>query len=97
MTSRAHSSPGSQQSLFPEPKQAEEERPHTCHARGCSARVPPELLMCGRHWRMVPRDLQRAVWRHYRKGQCDDKEVTRAWLAAADAAIEAVAEQERRR
>ena len=70
------------------------ERPHTCHARGCDRAVPPELLMCGRHWRMVPRILQRAVWAAYRPGQCDDKRPSEAWHLAADAAIGSVARAE---
>lgn len=67
---------------------------HTCHAKGCRTSVRPELLMCARHWRMVPRALQLAVWRHYRAGQCDDKSPSADWLAAARAAIDAVASQE---
>jgi hypothetical protein len=65
--------------------------PHTCHARGCTMLVPPERLMCGRHWKMVPPELQKAVWHHYRAGQCDDKDVTAEWHTAADAAIAYVA------
>jgi len=77
--------------LFPpEPR----ERPHTCHARDCLVPVRPELLMCLRHWRMVPRTIQRAVWAAYRPGQCDDKRVSDAWLLAADAAIGFVARTE---
>ncbi|KWU24721.1 hypothetical protein AS149_31745 [Burkholderia cenocepacia] len=64
---------------------------HTCHAKGCAVPVHPEKLMCGRHWRMVPRRLQLAVWRHYRAGQCEDKSPSREWLSAAHAAIDAVA------
>lgn len=67
---------------------------HTCHARGCSAPVKPELLMCFKHWRMVPRAIQRAVWAAYRPGQCDDKRPSKEWHAAANAAIGAVARQE---
>lgn len=63
---------------------------HRCHARGCFVRCKPEFLMCARHWHMVPAELQRAVWAHYRVGQCDDKKPSREWLAAADAAIAAV-------
>lgn len=64
---------------------------HTCHARGCKKAVAPELLMCGPHWRAVPKRLQLDVWRHYRPGQCDDKQPSQAWLDAAQAAIEHVA------
>jgi hypothetical protein len=65
--------------------------PHTCHARGCDAPVPPERLMCIAHWRRVPVPIQRAVWRTYRPGQCNDKQPSEAWMQAADAAIGYVA------
>ncbi len=64
---------------------------HHCHAKGCPKVVPPKLLMCGRHWRMVPAELQRKVWATYRPGQEVDKRPTRAYLDAADEAIAAVA------
>jgi hypothetical protein len=67
---------------------------HHCHARGCGTPTRPEMLMCLRHWRMVPRELQRAVWAAYRVGQCGDKRPSSAWHAAADAAIDAVAKRE---
>lgn len=70
---------------------------HTCHADGCDTRVPPRMLMCRRHWAMVPRALQRAVWDTYQPGQerldgsaypsCD-------YLDAARAAVDAVAAKE---
>lgn len=63
---------------------------HTCHIPNCTATVPPERLMCVSHWRMVPKHLQREVWRHYRRGQCDDKRPSTEYLAAARAAITAV-------
>jgi hypothetical protein len=69
---------------------------HTCHARDCGTPVKPELLMCLRHWRMVPRAIQRAVWSTYRPGQCDDKQPSLEWHRAADAAIGFVARLERR-
>jgi len=80
--------------LFPPPQPTE--LPHTCHARDCGEPVPPELLMCRKHWRMVPRNIQRAVWAAYRPGQCDDKQVSDAWMRAADAAIGFVARAEGR-
>jgi len=67
---------------------------HTCHAQGCTTVVPPKLLMCLYHWRMVPRELQRAVWATYRKGQEIDKRPSADYLTAARAAIEAVAAKE---
>ena len=63
---------------------------HTCHARGCETPCKPELLMCPKHWRMVPAHIQKAVYKNYRHGQCDDKRPSQAWHDAADAAIRAV-------
>ena len=68
---------------------------HHCHARFCGAHCRPEWLMCYRHWKMVPRALQQAVWVAYRPGQCDDMNPSLEWFEAADAAIEAVFEKER--
>ena len=68
---------------------------HRCHVPGCPVAVPPELLMCGKHWAAVPKALQREVWRHYRVGQCDDKNPSCAWHAAADAAIAHVVKNRR--
>lgn len=68
---------------------------HTCHAIDCYTEVKPELLMCLKHWRMVPRKLQSAVWATYRRGQCDDHSmVTEEYLLAAANAIDAVAVKE---
>lgn len=69
---------------------------HTCHAKGCTRVIPPKLLMCLKHWRMVPRDLQRAVWATYRPGQEIDKRPTKEYLEIARAAIQAVAAKEGR-
>jgi len=67
---------------------------HTCHAMGCAKVVPPKMLMCLEHWRMVPRVFQQQVWKHYRPGQENDKRPSKTYLAAAAAAIEAVARKE---
>jgi hypothetical protein len=34
---------------------------HPCPAGPCPRAVPNHLLMCGPHWHMVPRPIQRAV------------------------------------
>lgn len=71
---------------------------HTCHAEGCETHCKPEYLMCGRHWRMVPRAAQADVWATYVPGQCDlDPMPSPEWLDAAQRAIEAVATKEGRR
>lgn len=67
---------------------------HVCHAQGCPIPVPPRLLMCSKHWRMVPKELRDAVWATYRPGQEVDKAPSKAYLDAAAAAIAAVAERE---
>lgn len=64
---------------------------HTCHARGCTTHVAPEMLMCKRHWFMVPPAIRRRVWATYRPGQCDDMNPSVEWHKAADDAIAAVA------
>jgi hypothetical protein len=64
---------------------------HHCHARGCATKVKPELLMCGKDWRRVPRKIQMAVYAAYRLGQCNDMNPSAAWHVAADAAIGYVA------
>lgn len=67
---------------------------HHCHARFCPVGVPPKMLMCRRHWFMVPKPLRDAVWATYRPGQEIDKQPSAEWHEAADAAIRAVAERE---
>ncbi len=68
---------------------------HTCHARGCEKSVPPKMLMCLRHWHMVPRDLQREIWHTYRPGQEIDKRPSREYMDVQQRAIAAVADRER--
>jgi len=48
--------------------------------------------MCSLHWRLVPLDLQKAVWAAYATGQEIRKDPSPEYLAAATAAIEAVEE-----
>ena len=67
---------------------------HHCHADGCDVAVPPKLLMCGRHWRLVPARLKARVWATYVPGQERRKDPTAEYLEAARAAIAAVADVE---
>lgn len=60
---------------------------HTCHAAGCSYRVPPEMFMCKRHWYSLPKQMRDRIWQTYREGQCDDWQISSEY---ADAAREAV-------
>lgn len=70
---------------------------HHCHADGCDTAVPPRMLMCKPHWRMVPSSLKDAVWAEYTPGQERRKDPTRDYLTAAQAAVDAVARKEGRR
>jgi hypothetical protein len=54
------------------------------------------MLMCRRHWFMVPRLLRARVWATYRPGQCDDMKPSGDYAEAAKAAVTAVAEREGR-
>lgn len=67
---------------------------HTCHARGCQVEVKPELLMCLKHWKLVPKAIQKRIWAYYRVGQCDDKNPSEEWIEAANEAIRVVWEKE---
>lgn len=67
---------------------------HSCHAEGCTKLVPPRLLMCGRHWNMVPRLQQARVWATYRRGQEVTKDPSPEYLVAMREAIATVAQRE---
>lgn len=67
---------------------------HTCHAAACEIGVPPEMLMCRRHWFMLPRVLRSRIWATYRDGQCDDWTITHAYANAARDAVMFVGRKE---
>lgn len=67
---------------------------HECHAHGRKTLVPPRLLMCSRHWIMVPARLRNDVWNAYVEGQEVRKDPSSEYIDAATAAIEAVRESE---
>lgn len=67
---------------------------HLCHAIDCSERITPKLLMCPRHWYMVPAALRKQVWQTYRPGQEVDKCPSKEYLEVAKQAINLVAIRE---
>lgn len=69
---------------------------HTCHAAECKVAVAPKLLMCPRHWYMVPPDVQRLIWAHYERGQEISKAPTIAYCAVQSLAVALVAKAEKR-
>lgn len=52
------------------------------------------MLMCGKHWRLVPKMLQDEVWATYVPGQERSKTPTAEYLIAAEDAVLHVALQE---
>lgn len=67
---------------------------HTCHARGCNDPVGRNVLMCARHWRMVPFGLRKEVYNAYKPGQDIYHNPSPEWLHFAKEAIAAVREIE---
>lgn len=67
---------------------------HHCIMSNCAQEIPANRLMCRPHWKMVPQELQRAVWKHYRPGQEVDRNLSCDYMIAAKRAIEAVVEFE---
>lgn len=67
---------------------------HLCHANRCTTPVPPKMLMCPKHWIMVPQELKKEVWAYYRPGQERDKQPSKLWMRAAKNAIEYVQKKE---
>lgn len=61
-----------------------------CLIANCTAMIPSGSVMCLKHWRMVPKEMQRDVWRHYRAG---DVRQSLAYQNAAKAAAQAVEEK----
>lgn len=62
-----------------------------CPVDPCQRTVRPGQLMCGPHWRLVPKDTQRAVystWRAWNRTHSDDDWA--AYLVARDAALASV-------
>lgn len=40
---------------------------HKCLAPGCLVTLDPSRLMCGAHWRLLPKDLQNKIYEAYRE------------------------------
>jgi len=58
---------------------------HECPANGCTAPVDITMLMCSKHWYMVPKPLRNAVWRAWaRRTGAGTPAHTAAILAAID-------------
>ena len=42
---------------------------HECPVIGCTKRVPNARLLCGEHWRALPKVYKNAIYAAYRPGQ----------------------------
>lgn len=69
--------------------------PHQCVARGCTRLVGQAHLMCGHHWRRVPRKLRQRIWGTWRPGQQYDHDPSPDFVHAVRLAILTVAQKER--
>jgi hypothetical protein len=67
-----------------------------CRAVCCKKRIPSRLLMCKRHWDLVPKPLRRALWSTYRTGENRSEAPSRAYLGLVSDAVAAVARLEGR-
>lgn len=58
---------------------------HDCPGRLCGgqARVPADMLMCGRDWRATPKPYRSAVWRAWQDGRGRGSAAHRAAMTAA--------------
>lgn len=66
---------------------------HRCamHTQGkCDMVISDRMLMCGPHWAQVPRTLQTALWRAFRRAPKGEPLKSRAYLVAVRACVEAV-------
>ena len=70
---------------------------HQCYVRSCDEIIDAGKLMCFEHWRLVPEELQRAVYATWRarlhaRTNAATLLATREYNAAKDAARDAVEE-----
>lgn len=56
---------------------------HHCHWPNCDAAVPAAAWGCKKHWYMLPKDMQRRIWRAFRPGQEESKTPSREYVAVA--------------
>lgn len=61
---------------------------HRCPVGDCRERVRDDQLMCRRHWWAVPRDLQRELYRAWRRGAGAGSNEHQAAMADCIAAVE---------
>lgn len=71
---------------------ATDKRP--CQIPDCPEKIPPGLVMCDRHWDLVPADLRRKIYRFYHLIRAGRLEHVRAeYDQALGTAVELVQEK----
>jgi hypothetical protein len=60
---------------------------HECPASLCTEQIGPGLLICPRHWRLVPAAVRRAVWIAWRRGTGAGTPAHRSAIRLAIAAV----------
>ncbi len=67
---------------------------HECAAPGCHAQIPPHLVMCQRHWFMLPRGTRQAINDVYQRGPTGGRSTDPRFLALVQDAAAWLAEHE---
>jgi len=68
-------------------------RPHTCHWPDCNRQVPPAMWGCRTHWMALPKALRDRIWTTYAPGQEERLDPSAAYLLAAKAVQEWIADR----
>ncbi|MEZ2297293.1 hypothetical protein [Variovorax sp. RCC_210] len=76
--------------IYPRPAPA-----HTCHWPGCATEVPPAMWGCRKHWFTLPKALRDDIWRTYRPGQEITKTPSDAYMDAAHAVQQWIAQHQK--
>jgi hypothetical protein len=63
---------------------------HHCHANDCPVATSPKLLMCARHWRLVPKTMQGQVWATLKTRSAAPGANPESWAAYYEACAHAV-------
>lgn len=63
---------------------------HHCHANDCPTPTPQSLLMCAKHWRLVPREMQSRVYQTFRMRSSSPGTSPDSWADYYEAAADAV-------
>ena len=53
-----------------------------CYWSGCGVNVPASMLMCKRHWFMLPKALRDRIWATYVPGQEDRMDQSDEYMEA---------------